>query len=106
MTTPVGYRQVAGLLVPLDLVPRLVAAIQDAYAEAVEGITDPDELVQAALQAWARELLANHEHQAAVAPLSATVAQTITQFENLGQQARNQAIADGQRITRTIDSTT
>lgn len=97
MTEPTT-RTVAGLAIPLDMVPRIVPAIMARYPEATAGITDPDAAVRAALLAWVVETLAMAEEQAAIAPLRGTVARTITEFEEKARQAREKALVDGKRI--------
>lgn len=107
MTEPVqDYRVVAGLRVPLPLVPRLITAIRDRYPEATAGITDPDAAVRAALRAWVAETLTEYEARTAVAPLDTAVARTIADFEERGRAARAQAVADAALIVEDIPDST
>lgn len=100
MSSPApDYRVVAGLRVPLPLVPRIIAALCARYPEATAGITDPDAMVRAALKAWVVESLASFEETAAMAPLNATIAQTVTTFEKKANAARDKALEDSLLIT-------
>jgi hypothetical protein len=93
------HRTVAGLRVPITLVPRLIEAIYARYPTELAGITDPDAAVRRALRAWIVETLADHEQRKAKAPLGLKVAQTVTEFEAKGNAAREKALADSELIT-------
>jgi hypothetical protein len=99
VTDPKSYRIVAGLRIPLPLVGRIIPAIKARYPEATDGITDPEEAVRAALKAWIAESLAGYEEAKAKAPLTMTIAQTISAFEDKGKQAKDSALLDAQSIT-------
>lgn len=99
MTAPTGYRKVAGLNIPLPLVPRIIVAIQNRYPEATAGIADPEAAVRAALRAWVIETLAEYEAAKAKAPVNIAVAQTITSYEAKAEAAKEKAIADAAGIT-------
>lgn len=96
---PLTYRVVAGLRIPLPLVPRIVTALRARYPEATAGIEDPEAAVRAALKAWVVETLAEYERAAAVAPLDMTIAQTVTTFEAKGNTAHAKALSDAATIT-------
>lgn len=98
MTSPLPYRVVAGLRIPLPLVPRIIEALRARYPDATEGAVDADAAVRLALRAWVVETLAEHEQKAAVAPLDMTIVQTVTDFEARGQAAKQKAVDDSQAI--------
>lgn len=98
-----GYRPVAGLLIPLPMVPRIIRAIQARYPEATKGIADPEAAVRAALRAWVVETLAEFEGQMAVAPRDMAVVQTIADYEQRGKTARTKAVADAVNIIEDPD---
>jgi hypothetical protein len=94
LVTSPTHRTVAGLKVPIELVPRIVAAIYARYPVETAGITDPDAAVRAALRAWVIDTLAQHEQAKARAPLGIKVAQTVTEYEAKGIAANAQAITE------------
>lgn len=96
--TPPTHRVVAGLKVPIELVPRIVEAIYARYPTELAGVTDPDAAVRIALRAWIVETLAQHEQAKARAPLGLKVAQTVTEFEAKGNAAKEKALLDAQGI--------
>jgi hypothetical protein len=98
VTTPIPTRTVAGLEIPLDLVPRIIAAIYARYPDATKGITDPELAVRVALAAWVEELLSDYEAGQARAPLPMAVAQTIADYDARSTQARTKAKQDAKRI--------
>lgn len=99
MADALTYRTVAGLRIPLPLVPRIIESMYARYPEATAGITDPDRAVRAALYAWVVETLAEYEEKKAMAPLPMTVAQTVTSFEAKATAAKLKAIEDAKSIT-------
>ena len=104
MTQPApDYRSVAGLRIPLPLVPRIIAAMRARYPEATAGITDPDRAVRAAIYAWVVETLAEYEAAAALAPLDITIAQTVAAFEDKAKQAKAKAVQDAKSIAEDPD---
>lgn len=99
MTTPTPtYRKVAGLLVPVALVPEIVEAIYARYPDATKGITDPDAAVRAALRAWVIETYSEYAASKAKAPLPLAVAQTVTTYEKKASDARAKALTNSTGI--------
>lgn len=99
MTSPSGgYRVVAGLRVPLPLVPRIIAAMRARYPEATDPIADDEAAIRAAIRAWVVETLAEYEAAVARAPLGVTVAQTVASFETKAAAAKAKALTDSTSI--------
>lgn len=104
MTSPTEYRVVAGLQVPVALVPRIITAIRARYPAATAGIADPEAAVRAALRQWVIDTLADYEKQQALAPLAIAVAQTASSFEDKARQAKDKAITDAAAIRDGVPS--
>lgn len=93
------FRDVAGLRVPLAMVPSIVAALREAYPQAVDGIPDDDpetavravlrEFVASTLSVWAARQVAN----AAEDQIQAIRAQAEVQANQAYEQARAAARA-------------
>jgi hypothetical protein len=98
VTAPEQYRVVAGNRIPLELVPRIIAAIRARYPAATSGIVDHDAAVRAALRAWITETWTAYEEAQAKAPLPITIAQTVAAFDAKAEAAAEKAATDAERI--------
>lgn len=90
--TPPTHVPVAGMLVPVQLVPRIVAALRGTYPTITDGLAG-DAAVRAVLRWWVKSTLADWEARAAEAPVDDAVAETRQSFRELARQAREQAQA-------------
>lgn len=89
--------QVAGMLVPAVLVPRIVAAFRATYPQVTEGLAD-DPAVRAVLKYWTVTTLASYEAKLAEAPVDDVVQATRQEYAERARVAREQALAAASAI--------
>lgn len=92
-------RSVAGLDVPLDLVPRIIVALRAEYPTLTSSVTDDDAAVRAVLHYWVTSTLASYESKKAEEPVDGAVEAARQQYALAAAQAREKALQDGERIT-------
>lgn len=100
MTLPIdadGNVPIAGLRVPLPLVPRIVAAVRGLYPTVAEGLDN-----DAAIRAWLKHItsvtLAQWEAQQAAAGVTQAVEETRAEYALAADTARQNALADAAAI--------
>lgn len=84
--------------VPVQLVPRIVAAMRGTYPTVTDGLDDND-AVRAVLRWWVKSTLADWESRQAEAPVDAAVADTRQLYRDKARQARQAAEAAADLIT-------
>lgn len=89
--------QVAGLLVPAPLVPRIVAAVRGTYPTLADGLDD-DASVRALLKHWIVTLLMAYEGAQAEAPLEGELAALRADYDARAEAARQKAADDAALI--------
>lgn len=97
--TTVPYVQVAGLLVPAPLVPRIVASFRGVYPAITAGITDDDAAVRAVLKYWVTSTLSTYEGSVAGSGVDEAIDAAREEYRLRAEQARAQAEADAGTIT-------
>lgn len=97
MTVPLPPVSVAGLLVPAELVPRIITALRGTYPGLTADLDD-DAAVRAVLKFWISEMLAGFEATVAKAPVEDAVAETRAQYETAAVEARDKALTDAAAI--------
>lgn len=97
MTAPT-HVPVAGLLVPVELVPRIITAIRATYPTLTDG-RDDDAAVRAVLKHWIETTLATYEGAIAEAPVVEAVEQARTEYAARAEAARQKAVDDSAAIT-------
>lgn len=92
MTSPPTHVSVAGLLVPVEYVPSIIAAIRAQYPTVTEGKGD-DAAVRAFLKHVIATTWATHQASLALAPAAGAVEQVRAQYTEAASLARQQALA-------------
>jgi hypothetical protein len=88
----------AGLDMPADLVPRIMAALRGTYPDLTAGLADIP-AVLAVIRYWVQQTLADWEaKQAAGGPLSDLLDQVTAQYVTKTQQGRSKAVTDAADI--------
>ena len=91
---------VAGLQVPAELVPRIIAALRGVYPTVTEGLDD-DAAVRAVLKYWVTVTLSSWEAQQVTAQATEAIVVAQQDLETANERsrlAREQAEADAQAI--------
>lgn len=92
MTDPTPtYVPIAGLKVPAELVPQIVAAMRWQYPAETDGKTD-NAAVKAALRAMVKDLLSRYALAVGVEQVEVEVKNTRQQYEEAARQSRQQAL--------------
>lgn len=97
MTQPT-HVPVAGLLVPIQLVPRIVAAFRATYPTLTEGLED-DPAVRAVLKHFVTSILAQHEATLPVIEAREQIEEIESTVAERQEQARLKAHADAAKIS-------
>ena len=92
------YRVIAGMKVPLPLVPEIAEALIAKRPEAAEGAADLEAAGRAALRALVIEVWADHKRRKVMDGLDVEVARKITEFEQQAEAVRQQTLIDAQQI--------
>lgn len=96
-TTPT-HVPVAGMLVPVQLVPSIVAAMRGTYPLITDGLDD-EAAVRAVLRWWVKSTLTEYEARKAESGVDDAVAETRQVYREKAQEARTRAEAAADLIT-------
>lgn len=97
MTTPT-HVPVAGLLVPIQLVPRIIQSFRGTYP-ALTGDLDDEAAVRAVLKHWVTSTLASYESTLVTQETTESVDALLAEVEEKSQVARERAIRDAGYIS-------
>ncbi len=88
MTSPIiPTREVAGLDIPLQLIPRIIKALRATYPHVTEGITDDEAAVRAVLKEIISSALSVHESRIASDAVQVKLKETQAQGEKASATA-------------------
>jgi hypothetical protein len=86
-----------GLLIPEDLLPRIMAALRGTYPDTTEGKADLPAAL-AVLRYWLTHTLQQWEAREAEAPLAGELESTRTRYQQRAEEARAKARDDAAAI--------
>jgi hypothetical protein len=91
------HRDVAGLRIPMTLIPRIVAAFRDSYPQITEGLSD-DAAVRAVLRDYVSSVLSMYEAKTASEAVQEEIRQKQASLGAIAAEAAAQAQQDVQAI--------
>ncbi len=100
MAEPVVETVELGVTVPVDLLPRLHAALRGVYGANLPVDTSDEDVVAHVMQDWFAETLAQWESRAAVEGVEQQISEIRTKGANAANKAAEKARKDAERIVR------
>ncbi len=104
MTPNIPTRDVAGLRVPLPLVPRIIRAFRGAYPNLTAEIADDEAAVRAVLRDFVTSTLSIYESRRASEVVQEEIEEKRASLEGIANAAFQKARKDAASITDAVDA--
>lgn len=97
---PTAPVEIAGLIVPAEMVPRLIVAFRGVYRQVTETIQNDEEAIQAVLKFWTTQVLETWEGLRAEEELAEQLEQLRQDAYAKRDKARDKARKDAEKILK------